>query len=128
MFVAALICFACKKKDEHSERFKLLTGHVWVSDSLLVDGDDAGGADGLLEKFAGDAEFREDGTGYFGQYKGTWYFSNLEKDITITTDSLIVPLTSRIAELTQTSFKITTNYPSPVPGVSLAIRITFKSK
>ncbi|HUS86244.1 MAG TPA: hypothetical protein VMW76_03305 [Bacteroidales bacterium] len=127
-FAAAVICIACKKTDEHSERFNLLTGHVWVSDSLLVDGNDASGPGGLLEKFAGDAEFKEDGTGYFGQYEGTWYFSNNEIDITITSDSLAFPLTSRIIELAQTSFKITTSYPSPVQGVNFAIRITFKSK
>ena len=125
--IVIMICFACKK-DEQSERFKLLTSHVWVSDSLLVDGEDASGPGGTLEKFVGDAEFKVDGTGYFGQYEGTWYFSNSETDITITSNSLAFPLTSRIVELTQSDFKITTSFPSGIPGVNLAIRITFKAK
>ena len=126
--VTAAICFACSKKDDQSERFRLLTGHVWKSDSLLVDGNDGSGPGGILEKFVGDAEFKEDGTGYFGQYVGTWYFSNSEQDITIVSDSLAFPLTSSIVELTNLSFKITTSYPSPAPGVNFDIRITFKPK
>jgi len=124
--IAAILCFACKKEEEKSERFKLLTGNVWMSDSLLVDGEDASGPGEMLEKFVGKAEFKDDGTGYFGQYVGTWYFSNNEKDITISSPSLAFPLTCRIVELTQTSFKITTNFPSGIDGVFLVIRITFK--
>ena len=71
VLVSVIFIFACTKKDEKSERFKILTGQVWTTDSLLVDGEDAGGPGGLLEKMAGDAEFRPDGTGYFGQYTDT---------------------------------------------------------
>lgn len=119
---------ACSKKDEQSERFKLLTGHVWKSDSLLVNGLDASQPGGVLEKFIGDAEFKTDGTGYFGEYTGTWYFSAQEKNITISSDDLAYPLTAIIEELTAISFKITTTVPSPVPGVSMDIRITFIPK
>lgn len=125
--LSAIIVFACTK-EEKSERFKILTGQVWTSDSLLVDGQEAGGPGGLLEKMAGDAEFRPDGTGYFGQYTGTWYFEYDETEITIDSDSLAFPLTSKIVELTWQSFKITTSFPSGTPGVDLAIRITFIPK
>ncbi|HCC70782.1 MAG TPA: hypothetical protein DEQ09_06485 [Bacteroidales bacterium] len=128
VLASAVLIFACTKKDETTERFKTLTGKVWTSDSLLVDGQDAGGPGGLLEKMAGDAEFRPDGTGYFGQYIGTWYFENNETEITINSDSLALPLTSKIIELNEQSFKITTTFPSATPGVNLAIRITFRPK
>lgn len=128
VIVITLLFFACKKDQGPSERFKLLTGHAWVSDSLLVDGVDASGPGGLLEKFAGDAVFNVDGTGYFGQYEGKWYFSNGEKDITINSDDLAFPLTCRIVELTSTSFKITTNFPTGIEGIYMVIRITFKPK
>jgi len=124
------ICFACKKEnDDKSERFKLLTGHLWLTDSLLVAGQDASGPGQLLEKFAGEADFREDGTGDFGDYSGTWFFSNNENDITISSDSLLLPLTARIRELTAISFKITTSFPNQAdPNNPLDIRITFKPK
>jgi hypothetical protein len=128
ILVAATFILACCKKDDQSERFKLLTGHIWESDSLLVDGADASGPGGVLEKFKGDAVFRADGTGDFGLYSGTWYFYDNERNITIASDSLRFPLTSRIVELTETSLKITTSFPSPVPGVNFAIRITFIPK
>ncbi|MEA1887673.1 MAG: hypothetical protein U9N72_10745 [Bacteroidota bacterium] len=126
--VSVVLIFACTKEEEKSERFKILTGQIWTSDSLLVDGQDASGPGGLLEKMAGDAEFRPDGTGYFGQYIGTWYFTNNETEITIRSDSLAFPLTSQIVELTWQSFKITTSFPSGTQGVNLAIRITFIPK
>ncbi len=128
VLVSVILIFACKKEDEKSERFKILTGQVWTTDSLLVNGEDAGGPGGLLEKMAGDAEFRPEGTGYFGQYIGTWYFTNNETEITIRSDSLAFPLTSQIVELTRQSFKITTSFPTAIQGVNLAIRITFKPK
>ena len=128
VMVAVFALFACKKTEEESARFKLLTGNVWTSDSLLVDGEDASYPGGFLEDFAGDAEFKKDGTGYFGQYTGTWFFSNNEQDITISSPSLAFPLTARIVELNDTSFKITTNFPTAVEGVYMVIRITFKKK
>ncbi|MEE4116407.1 MAG: hypothetical protein V2I37_09575 [Marinilabiliaceae bacterium] len=113
--------------DKTSERFKLLTGHAWQSDSLLVDGMDASGPGEMLEKFVGEAMFYEDGSGYFGQYTGGWYFSNNETDITITSDSLALPLTSNIDELTGESFKISTRF-TTAQSIVLDIRITFKAK
>jgi len=127
LLAAAILVITFSCKEDESERFKLLTGHAWVSDSLLVDGQDASGPGEMLEKFKGDAEFFEDGSGYFGQYDGGWYFTNNETDITITSDSLQLPLTSNIIELTSESFKITTQFPV-VPNVYLDIRITFKAK
>ncbi len=121
------LTLACNKdKGLRSERFILLSTPTWTSDSLLANGVDAGGPGGLLEKFAGDAKFREDGTGYFGRYTGTWMLTNQDANITIESDSLPVPITCYIVELTQSSFKITTSFPSqPFP---IAIRMTFKPK
>lgn len=122
---SVLILASCGNKT--SERFKLLTGHAWQSDSLLVDGMDASGPGEMLEKFVGEARFYEDGSGYFGQYTGGWYFSNNETDITITSDSLALPLTTNIEELTGESFKITTKFTTAM-SIVLDIRITFKAK
>jgi len=125
LFLAALSC----KDDTTSERFGFLTGTVWTSDSLLVNNTDASGSGGLLEKFKGDAEFRADGTGYFGIYTGSWKFSSGETEITIFSDSLSFPLTSVIDELTAASFKISTAFPNQVnPDEPLSIRMTFKAK
>jgi hypothetical protein len=122
------IFFACKKETK-SEQFKLLTGPVWASDSLLAEGVDASGPGQLLAKFKGDIKFREDGTGYFGQYTGTWRFSFNETEIVIDSDSLQVPLTTNIAELTKTSLKMTTSYPNLAnPSNPFDIRMTFKAK
>lgn len=119
--------FACNK-DSDSERFKLLTDPSWESDSLLANGFDAGGPDGLLKNFKGVAKFNKDGTGNFGIYKGTWRFAYDETQIVIETDSLPVPLTTQIAELTSASLKITTGYPNFVTGIPIKIRMTFKAK
>lgn len=122
------ILITCKKEDTHSERFNLLTGPVWTSDSLLANGEDASGPGELLEKFAGDAKFNEDGSGYFGQYKGSWKFSNNEEYITISSDSLIIPVTCVIEELNETDFKIKTSFPVLGEPQPIDIRFTFKSK
>ncbi|MCX6254255.1 MAG: hypothetical protein NTV31_07230 [Bacteroidia bacterium] len=122
------IIFSCKK-DSQSEPFKLLTGPIWASDSLLANGVDASGPAGMLKNFKGDAKFNEDGTGYFGIYTGTWSFSFNETQIKITTDSLDFPLTTEIAELTKISLKITTSYPNLLnPATPTSIRMTFKAK
>jgi hypothetical protein len=129
LFLFIICCFqifSCKK-DSQSERFKLLTGPVWASDSLLVNGDDASGPGGLLENFNGDVKFNEDYTGNFGTYTGTWRFAFDETQIVIISDSLPIPLTAVIAELTQSSLKITTSYQIP-PGDPINIRMTFKAK
>jgi hypothetical protein len=116
-------------KDEDSGRFKLLTDPTWHSDSLLVNRIDASGPAGLLEDFKGDVKFNANGTGTFGKYTGTWMFALNETQLVITSDSLPLPLTTRIAELTQSSLKITTSFPNPLnPTSPLNIRMTFKPR
>ena len=125
----SIVMFACSKEEEKSERFMILTGQVWTSDSLLVNGEDASGPGEFLEKMAGDAEFRPDGTGYFGQYTGSWYFLENETKITISSPSLGTPLELNIIELTQQSFKISTEWLiDPGQQTYFTIRITFKPK
>jgi hypothetical protein len=132
LFLIISGCFyiaSCKKTDTQSESFKLLTGPTWVSDSLLTNGVDASGPTGLLKNFKGEAKFNADGTGSFGIYTGTWRFSFNETQIVITTDSLPIPLTTKIAQLTSTSLKITTSYPNLLnPASPTNIRMTFKAK
>lgn len=112
-----------------SERFLLLTGTVWTTDSLLANGVDASGSGAILEKFKGDALFREDGTGYFGKYTGIWRFNIDETTITIETDSLPLPVISDVIELTNNSLKIKTIVANQViPGEVIRIRMTFKAK
>jgi hypothetical protein len=129
LVIAGIVYSSSCKKDSQSELFKLLTGPVWVSDSLLANGVDAGGPAGILFNFKGEAKFNADGTGYFGIYDGTWRFAYNETQIIITADSLDLPLTTKIAELTSNSLKITTSYPNLLnPTVPLLIRMTFKAK
>lgn len=122
-----LAIFSCRK-DGESEQFKLLTGPTWGSDSLLANGADASGPNGILKNFKGDAKFNEDGTGNFGIYKGTWRFAYDETQIVIETDSLPISLTTKIAELNAASLKITTSYPNIATGITINIRMTFKAK
>jgi hypothetical protein len=117
----SFILFTCKK-DDISQRFKLLTGPVWVSDSLLANGIDASDPGEVLEKFKGEAQFNTDGTGVFGIYTGTWKFAYDETEIIINSDSLQIPITAQVVELTKISLKITTGYPG------IKIRMTFKTK
>jgi hypothetical protein len=122
------IAYSCNK-DDKSERFKLLTTPTWATDSLLSNGVDASGPGGVLAKFKGDAKFKEDGTGYFGKYTGTWRFNVEETQITIITDSLPLPIVTNIKELTKTSLKVTTIVPNPLDQYNpFNIRMTFKSK
>ena len=121
------IVFACKKETT-SENFRLLTGPVWASDSLLAEGIDVSKPGQLLAKFVGDIKFREDGTGYFGQYTGTWRFSYNETELVISSDSLQFPLTTNIVELNKKSLKVTTSYPSGDQSNPFDIRMTFKAK
>jgi hypothetical protein len=122
------VVFSCGKKE--SERFRFLTDPVWVTDSLLANGVNAGGPGGILAKFLGDAKFKEDGTGYFGKYTGTWRFSVDESELVIETDSLPIPIIADIKELTSISLKVTTVMPNPkdLTGPSFNIRMTFKAK
>jgi len=129
LIIAGVLYSSSCKKDSQSESFKLLTGPIWVSDSLLANGVDASGPAGILFNFKGDAKFNQDGTGYFGIYQGTWRFAFNETEIIITADALDLPLTTKIAELTSKSLKITTSYPNLLnPAAPLKIRMTFKAK
>ncbi len=128
--LTSLLIFNCKK-EEYSERFNLLTTPVWTSDSLLANGMDAAGPGQLLEKFKGDAEFKKDGTGYFGKFTGSWRFAQNETQLTIFSDSLPIPsLTTNIIELNEISLKITTAFPDFAysPPQTIDIRMTFKTK
>jgi hypothetical protein len=82
----------------------------------------------MLEKFKGDAKFNTDGTGSFGTYTGTWRFAYDDTQIVIETDSLPIPLTTKIAELTESSLKITTSVPNLATGITSNIRMTFKAR
>jgi len=125
ILTVSLAIFSCNK-DSESERFKLLTDPTWASDSLLVNGVDASGPGAILEKFNGRVKFNKDGTGTFGAFEGKWRFAYDETQIVIETDSLPIPLTTKIAELTTASLKITTSYPDLATGGNLNIRMTFK--
>jgi hypothetical protein len=128
IFSGMLLTFACKK-DDKSERFKLLTTPVWSSDSLLANKTDASGPGGILAKFKGDAKFKDDGTGYFGKYTGTWRFNSDETELVIVTDSLPLPIITDIVELKTASLKVTTVYPDVVnTNQYINIRMTFKAK
>jgi hypothetical protein len=123
-----LLTLTCRKEDPN-DPFNLLTRPLWASDSLLVNGLGAGGPGQLLYKFRGNAKFNEDGTGTFGEYTGKWRFTDLKKQIIIESDSLKLPLTTIIQELTETSLKITTAVPDTAHiGSMLNIRMTFKAK
>src|SRR5512137_2487367 len=90
IIMVCLLAYSCKEKK--SERFILLTSHTWTSDSLLANGQDASGTGQLLAAFKGDAKFNEDGTGVFTIYQGTWSFSIDESKVTISTESLLLPV------------------------------------
>jgi len=129
LIISGCFFIASCHKNSQSESTKLLTGHIWVSDSLLANKVDAGGPGGMLADFNGEVKFNEDGTGNFGIYSGTWRFAYNETQIVITTDALQLPLTTKIAELTKTSLKITTSYPNLLnPSAPINIRMTFKAK
>jgi len=129
LFLLSLYIISCENDDEKSERFKLLTQVVWQSDSLLVNGMDASGAGQLLEEFKGEAVFRTDGTGSFGNYTGTWRFAQNETELVISAAELPFPLVTRIAELTPVSLKVTAAFPNPHdPPNPLMLRLTFKPK
>jgi hypothetical protein len=126
MFPALLMILSSCGKEQETDRFTLLTAHVWASDSLLANGVDASGPGEKLEKFKGDATFKKDGTGTFGQYIGTWMLVDNDANLAITSPDLPVPsIATTIVELTSTSLKVTFIYPDLVP---LNIRMTFKPK
>ena len=124
---AILVFLACKETE--SEKFRLITAHIWTSDSLLIEGVDASGPGQMLEKFKGDAKFNKDMTGYFGKYTGIWRFTYSETNLVIDSDSLQMPLTANIVLLNDAYLKITTTYPNIInPSNPLDIRMTFKAK
>lgn len=134
LFISLIICgltviIGCNNEEGTSERFKLLTGPVWLTDSLLADGVDAGGPGMILAKFKGEAKFNEDGTGDFGIYHGKWVFWYKETQLVIQTDSFPIPLITLIKELTTTSLKIKTSVPN-MSNLSdtIDIRMTFIAK
>jgi len=123
------VFFSCKKDTVSSEKLNLLTSHIWTADSLLADGVDESGPGGLLEMFHGDTKFNEDGSGYVGNISGTWKFSDNENALIITSDSLLFPVSTNIAELTEVSLKLTTSYPKDSTlQVYSAVRMTFIPK
>jgi len=124
MLVVTLIVSSCNK-DKESDRFTLLTSHTWTSDSLLANGVDASDPGEMLALFKGDADFNADGTGTFGQYTGTWMFTDNETNVAITSPDLPFALTTHIAELTAVSLKVTFTFPGVTPS---SIRMTFKPK
>lgn len=127
LVIAGAFYFTSCKKDKTSDNFKNLTGVTWRSDSLLVNGVDA--SSGLLKSFIGDVKFNEDYTGSFGSYKGSWTFALNETELIITSDSLPIPLTTKIVELKSTSLKLTTTFPNPQNFLDqLYLRMTFKPK
>lgn len=129
LLIMGFVWLASCEKDKDSENYKNLTGITWRSDSLLVNGVDASGPAGLLSDFRGDVKFNEDGTGTFGNYQGKWSFVLNETQLIITSDSLPLPITAAIRELTKTSLKLTTSFPNPQNLTSsLNIRMTFKPK
>jgi len=122
--VTLMLAASCGK-EKTSERFRLLTAHEWTSDSLLADGVEAGGPGQILEKFKGDVIFREDGTGTFGQYSGTWVFTDNETSLAIDSSDLLITVPAHIVELTENSLKVT--FPFPAETI-INVRMTFKPK
>jgi hypothetical protein len=128
LLASIVLCFqifSCSKDSTTSEKFTLLTTPTWHSDSLLVNGVDASGPGGMLESFNGIVKFNTDYTGTFGSYTGTWRFAFNETQIVIQSDSLQLPITAVIDELTKTSLKIKTSYAIPQVG-TINLRMTFK--
>lgn len=130
MIIAAFLTLTNCSKDDENDRYELLTRPTWATDSLLANGVDASGPGQQLEKFKGTVKFNKDGTGTFGIYKGTWRFPDKSRtQLVIVTDSLPLPLTTNIVELTETSLKITTQVPD-LTGTTgtINIRMTFKAR
>jgi hypothetical protein len=130
LFLGGIIMLlSCSKDEKPSERFIMLTTPVWESSELLVDGEDASGEGQMLENFKGDAKFNTNGTGYFGQYEGTWTFARKETELVIYTPEIGFNLTTTINELTQTSLKISTVFPNFMnPSESYHIEMSFIAK
>ena len=137
LFLSLLVVASCDKdeEDEVSDRFELLTGVEWESESLFINGADASGPGDLLENFKGTAKFNKDGTGTFGAYTGTWRFLQdntiLEIKTVIPFGEIQLPITleTDIIELTASRLKIETDFPDfDNPGETLKIEMTFRAK
>ncbi|NQU87583.1 MAG: hypothetical protein HQ541_17655 [Mariniphaga sp.] len=125
--VVCLVLIGCP--DNEIDSFDILTTPIWQTDSLLANGIDASQPGQLLAKFKGNAIFNKDATGTFGIYTGRWWFSENRTQIVIKTDSLPLPLTCKIIELNEASFKITTAVPDMLnPTAEVKIRMTFIPK
>lgn len=125
LFLSSLVLVACDKDDEDevSERFLLLTTPVWVSDQLLVNGEDA--SEGILANFQGEAKFEVDGTGSFGEFTGTWEFMEDETKLRIAPQGFFV-ITAEIIRLTAETLEIITGFPDPQnPAETMEIRMIF---
>lgn len=123
--IAALLALTNCSKDDENDRYELLTRVTWSTDSLLMNGQDASGPGEIMEKFKGTAKFNKDGTGTFGMYTGTWRFPDKTRtQLVLVTDSLPLPLTTSIVELTDISLKVT----FMLPGFTDRYRMTFKAK
>ena len=129
LFLVICCCFqifSCSK-DSESEKFKLLTGPVWASDSLLVNGEDASGPGELLENFKGDVKFNEDYTGNFGIL-----YRNMEIRLRRNTDCHLIRLPPYPAHGNNCRTDpdlIKNNNKLPVPPTdTINIRMTFKAK
>ena len=130
LFIIVTLALAYSCKEDESDRFKFLTGTVWTPVSLLANGVDASGPGGMLRNFVGEAKFRDDGTGTFGKYSGTWRFAAAEEKLVITTTSLPISVTLTITELTATSLKLQGSFPDPqnLTGPAINIEMTFRAK
>ena len=127
LLLALVLSFGCKKEEEETP-FELLTGPTWMSDSLLVNGENAAGPGGLLEGFQGEAKFNTDLTGTFGNYSGTWRFASNETQLIISSEALDVPLPTNIIELSETDLKLEAIFPDPEnSSQTILIRLTFKA-
>jgi hypothetical protein len=127
LLAISLVMSGCDRDDEEdvSERFLLLTGTVWVSDQLLINGEDA--SQGLLANFQGEAIFEPDGTGSFGQYTGTWEFLNNETNLRILPQGFL-PIIAEIVTLTQETLEIVTGFPNPEnPSQTWEVRMKFSA-
>ena len=128
LIIAGFIILSCGEEKE-SIYYTNLTSNIWLSDSLLANGEDASGPGEYLEKFNGIINFKKDGTGDFGEYSGTWVFAYEETKIVISSDSLPIPLTANIVELTTASLKMSAIFPNlKDPANPVNLRMTFKAQ
>ena len=130
LFVMAGLLAVSSCKDDESDRFKFLTGTTWVPVSLLANGADATGEGGLLEDFAGEANFNTDGTGTLGSFSGTWRFEQGEEKLIISSPDLPISVTLNITELTASSLKLEGSLPDPANWANpfINIEMTFRAK